>query len=347
MPANTTMYGPPEGCWVCETFDPIQIQPNGITVHIENAPSTIIATTTPAAAPNTGRISLWARCSIPVIVRASRVNESQGYERPGIAGSGAIACGVAAIASGVGDVRLWARSDQSAWRAEERAEAECKKVDDAAARRIRVTTDMSDLADCDLIVESVKEDLEIKVELLRTLGDVGDADVATTTSSLPVRELAERSGHPDRIFGLHVFNPVQRMELVELCLPDGLRDGVAARARAWCAALEKTPVEVPDQPGFVVNRLLFPYLFDAVRLLERTGMPEADVDACMHLGAGHPMGPLRLLDFIGLDVAAAIGQSLFDDTEEERYRPPGRIEELIGEGKLGRKSDAGFYDYGG
>jgi 3-hydroxybutyryl-CoA dehydrogenase len=135
------------------------------------------------------------------------------------------------------------------------------------------------------------------------------------------------------------------MELIELCLPDGLRDGVADRARAWCAALSKTPVEVPDQPGFVVNRLLFPYLFDAVRVMERTGMPAADVDACMQLGAGHPMGPLRLLDFVGLDVAAAIGQSLFDDTGEDRYRAPGLIEELIGAGKLGRKSGAGFYTY--
>jgi 3-hydroxybutyryl-CoA dehydrogenase len=273
------------------------------------------------------------------------MNESQGYERPGIAGSGAIACGVAACASSLGEVRLWARSDRSAWRAEERAEAECGKVDGATAKRIRVTTDIADLADRDLIVESVKEDLDIKVELMRELGTVGDADLASTTSSLPVSELAERSGHADRVFGLHVFNPVQRMELVELCLPDGLRGGVADRAQAWCVALSKTPVQVPDQPGFVVNRLLFPYLFDAVRVLERTGMPEGDVDACMHLGAGHPMGPLRLLDFIGLDVAAAIGQSLFDDTGEERYRAPGRIEELIGEGRLGRKSGAGFYTY--
>jgi 3-hydroxybutyryl-CoA dehydrogenase len=185
----------------------------------------------------------------------------------------------------------------------------------------------------------------VKVELLRTLGDAGDADLATTTSSLPLRELGERSGHADRVFGLHVFNPVQRMELVELCLPDGLRDGVGERAQTWCGALEKRPVVVPDQPGFVVNRLLFPYLFDAVRLLERTGMSAEEVDACMQLGAGHPMGPLRLLDFIGLDVAAAIGQSLVDDTAEERYRAPGRIEELIGERRLGRKSGAGFYDY--
>jgi 3-hydroxybutyryl-CoA dehydrogenase len=104
-------------------------------------------------------------------------------------------------------------------------------------------------------------------------------------------------------------------------------------------------IEVPDQPGFIVNRLLFPYLFDAVRLMERTGMEAHDVDSCMRLGARHPMGPLRLLDFIGLDVAASIGESLFTDTEEGRYRAPGLLEELIGEGRLGRKSQAGFYEY--
>jgi 3-hydroxybutyryl-CoA dehydrogenase len=273
------------------------------------------------------------------------VSGSEGYERPGIAGSGAIACGIAACASALGEVRLWARSDVSAWRAEERCEEECAKVDGATPRMIRVTTKIDDLAECDLIVESVKEDLDVKTELLDALGETGDADLASTTSSLSVRELGERSGHANRVFGLHVFNPVPRMELIELCLPDALRDGVADRARAWCAALAKTPVEVPDQPGFVVNRLLFPYLFDAVRVMERTGMPAADVDASMQLGAGHPMGPLRLLDFVGLDVAAAIGQSLFDDTGEDRYRAPGLIEELIGDGKLGRKNGAGFYDY--
>jgi 3-hydroxybutyryl-CoA dehydrogenase len=283
---------------------------------------------------------------VPRVIVTGRVSDSDGYTQPGIAGSGTIACGLAASASALGNVRLWARSDVSAWRAEERAEQECAKVEGAVPGHIRVTTAFEDLAGCDLIVESVKEDLDLKVDVLRALGDAADeADLASTTSSLPVRELGERSGHAERVFGLHVFNPVQRMELVELCLPDGLREGVRDRVRAWCGALSKTPVDVPDQPGFVVNRLLFPYLFDAVRLLERTGMEVADVDACMQLGAGHPMGPLRLLDFIGLDVAAAIGQSLFDDAAEERYRAPGLIEELIGQGRLGRKSGAGFYDY--
>jgi 3-hydroxybutyryl-CoA dehydrogenase len=274
------------------------------------------------------------------------VNGSGEYRRPAVAGSGVIGCSLAACATAVGEVRLLARSDVSAWRAEERAQADCSKVEGGTPDRIRVTTAPADLSDCDLVIEAVIEDFEAKIEVLRTLGDsCPEADLATTTSSLPVAELARRSGHPDRVIGFHVFNPVQRMELVELCIPDGVRDGVRERIRTWSRALGKTVIEVPDQPGFVVNRLLFPYLFDAVRLVERTGMEAADVDSCMQLGAGYPMGPLRLLDYIGLDVAAAIGQGLFADTEEDRYRAPGLIEELIGDGRLGRKSRAGFYEY--
>jgi 3-hydroxybutyryl-CoA dehydrogenase len=274
------------------------------------------------------------------------VNGSGEYRRPSVVGSGVIGCSLAACATAIGEVRLLARSDASAWRAEERAQADCSKVEGGTPDRIRVTTNPADLSDCDLVIEAVIEDLEAKIEVLRKLGDsCPQADLATTTSSLPVSELARRSGHPDRVLGFHVFNPVQRMELVELCFPDGARDGMRERVRAWSRALGKTVIEVPDQPGFVVNRLLFPYLFDAVRLVERTGMEAADVDSCMRLGAGYPMGPLRLLDYIGLDVAAAIGLSLFADTEEDRYRAPGLLEQLIGDGKLGRKSRAGFYEY--
>jgi 3-hydroxybutyryl-CoA dehydrogenase len=263
-----------------------------------------------------------------------------------VVGTGVIGCSLAACATTVGDVRLLARSDMSAWRAEERAQADCSKVDGGVPDRIRVTTDPADLSNSDLVVEAVIEDLDAKSDLLRELGEFcPDADLASTTSSLPVAELATRSGHPDRVFGFHVFNPVQRMELVELCVPDRARNGVRERARGWARALGKTVIEVPDQPGFVVNRLLFPYLFDAVRLMERTGMEATDIDSCMQMGARHPMGPLRLLDFVGLDVAASIGESLFNDTDDGRYRAPGLIEELIGEGKLGRKSKAGFYEY--
>ena len=274
------------------------------------------------------------------------MNQAEGYERPAIAGSGTIACGLAACASALGEVRLLARSDVSAWRAEEQAQAAAGKLDGGIPEQIRVTTSDSDLVGCDLIVEAIIEDPEAKVPQLKALAEVApQADLATTTSSLSVTDLASRTGHPERVFGLHVFNPPDRMELVELCLPNAVREGVADRARTWCHALGKTVVEVPDQPGFVVNRLLFPFLFDAVRLMERTGMEAADVDACLKLGASHPMGPLRLLDFVGLDVAQAIGESLFADAPEERYRPPGLLIELVGAGKLGRKSGAGFYAY--
>jgi 3-hydroxybutyryl-CoA dehydrogenase len=275
------------------------------------------------------------------------VNASEGYKHPGIAGSGTIATGLAATATATGKTLLLARSDASAWRAEEKATAACAKIDGADAGRLKVTTNPADLAECDIVVEAVKEEADIKSELLSTLGEAApDADLASTTSSLSVGELGERSGNANRFFGLHVFNPVPRMKLVELCFPESVDDAVRERALAWCGALGKTAVEVPDQAGFVVNRLLFPYLFDAVRMLERTGLEPGEVDSCMTLGAGHPMGPLAVLDFVGLDVAEAIGDALYADSQEPAHKPPGLMVEMIGEGKLGRKSDAGFYDYG-
>jgi len=271
---------------------------------------------------------------------------AEGYKHPAVAGSGTIACDLAAIATTTGPTVLLARSDASAWRAEEQAVAACGKVEDADAGRLRVTTNPGDLDGCDLIVESVIEQLDVKTGLLAELAEAApDADLATTTSSLSVGEIGEGSGRGDRVFGLHVFNPVPRMKLVELCFPGGLVNGVRERALAWCGALGKTAVEVPDQAGFVVNRLLFPYLFDAVRMLERTGMSAGEVDSCMTLGAGLPMGPLALLDFVGLDVAEAIGDALHADSSEPAHRPPGLLVEMVGEGKLGRKSGAGFYEY--
>ena len=136
------------------------------------------------------------------------------------------------------------------------------------------------------------------------------------------------------------------MPLVELCFPAEAEADTRSRANAFCAAIGKTAVEVPDEAGFVVNRLLFPYLFDAVRLLERTGLEPAEIDACMKLGASHPMGPLELLDLVGLDVAESIGEALYADSGEPGHRPPGRIKSLVREGRLGRKSGAGFHEYG-
>jgi 3-hydroxybutyryl-CoA dehydrogenase len=250
--------------------------------------------------------------------------------RLGIAGSGAIACGLARAAAGSHEVVLWARSEGSRDRA-------CTKVEDAAT----VVTELSELAGCPVVVEAVSEDLETKRELYGLLAGVlgEDAVLATTTSSLSVAELAEASGRPDRFAALHVFNPVDRMKLVELSFPDRASEETRQRLLELCERLEKTAVEVPDAAGFVVNKLLFPYLFDAVRLLERNGLSPEAIDTCMKLGAGHPMGPLALLDFVGLDVAAAIGESIGAEI-------PVRVRELIDEGRLGRKAGAGFYDYG-
>lgn len=269
-----------------------------------------------------------------------------GYERPGIAGSGTIATGLAACASALGEVRLLARSDTSAWRAEEETQAAAAKLEGAVHGRIKVTTDAAQLAGCDLVVEAITEDTDAKATLLADLGTTATgADLATTTSSLSISELGERSGHADRFFGLHVFNPVTRMELVELCIPEGARDGLADRAAAWCRALDKVAVEVPDRSGFVVNRLLFPYLFDAVRLKETAGLSPAAVDDCMRLGAGHPMGPLKLLDFVGLDVAQAIGETLHAESGDPAHQPPKTIGEMVSAGKLGKKAGEGFYTY--
>ncbi|MDQ3572961.1 MAG: 3-hydroxyacyl-CoA dehydrogenase family protein [Actinomycetota bacterium] len=274
------------------------------------------------------------------------MNRADGYERPGIAGSGTIATGLAACASTLGEVVLLARSDESAWRAEEQAMKGAERLEGAVAGHIKVTTDPTVMADRDLIIEAIAEDPDAKAVLIAELGNIAsDADLATTTSSLSIADLAGRSGHAERFFGLHVFNPVPRMELVELCIPPGVCDGLAGRARAWCEALDKVAVEVPDSAGFVVNRLLFPYLFDAVRLMERSELSAAGVDDCMRLGAGHPMGPLKLLDFVGLDVAKAIGEVLHEESGDGAHLPPRTIVDLVAQEKLGRKSGQGFYTY--
>ena len=250
--------------------------------------------------------------------------------RLGIAGSGAIACGLARAAADSHEVVLWARSAESADRA-------CGKVDEAGAR---VATDLAELAGCTIVVEAIAEDRAGKRELYERLAAVlpADAVLATTTSSLSADELGADSGRPERFAALHVFNPVTKMALVELAFPDAASDDTRARARALCDALGKTAVEVSDTPGFVVNRLLFPYLFDAVELLERTGMAAADVDTCMKLGAGHPLGPLALLDLVGLDVAQAIGHAI-------GVPVPARVDALVADGALGRKSGRGFHSY--
>jgi 3-hydroxybutyryl-CoA dehydrogenase len=263
-------------------------------------------------------------------------------ERVAIAGSGTIASGLAAVAAAQGDVLVWARSQASAERAERSVAKHCEKIAElnGYAKRVRIVTEIEALADSTFLVEAVSEELDCKSALLAQLGAMTGPEeiLATTTSSLSIAELADVSGHPDRFLGLHVFNPVPRMELVELAYAPATRPELRRRARDLCTALGKTAVEVPDTPGFVVNRLLFPYLFDAVELMVSSDLAPEDIDRCMTLGAGMPMGPIALLDFVGLDVSVAIGETI-------GAAVPERLRELVAEGALGRKCGRGLYVY--
>jgi 3-hydroxybutyryl-CoA dehydrogenase len=266
-------------------------------------------------------------------------------ETLGIAGAGTIATGLAALATSATDVILWARSETSAERAAASIARSCEKLAELGAdpSRVRIVTDLTELGRGTYLVEAIAEDRASKGQLLAALGDLAtesgdDTILATTTSSLCVAELAQASGVPERFAGLHVFNPVPRMQLVEVVFPPKTNGTTRARTSALCEALGKTVVEVPDTAGFVVNRLLFPYLFDAVAFMTANALEPEQVDTCMTLGAGLPMGPLTLLDFVGLDVAKAIGESI-------GLEVPAAIEERIGEGALGRKVGRGFYIY--
>jgi 3-hydroxybutyryl-CoA dehydrogenase len=264
-------------------------------------------------------------------------------ERLGIAGSGVIGCGLAVTAAEHNDVLLWARSSNSAHRAHTHVGRIGAKLGGFDADRIRIVTDLDELSGATFLVEAVIEQHDSKAALLASLGKLArhagtDAVLATTTSSLSIAELADASGHTENFVGFHLFNPVPKMKLVELAFPPQATLQTRRRAHELCETLGKTPIEVPDLPGFVVNRLLFPYLFSAVELMSETGVAPGDIDTCMTLGAGLPMGPIALLDYVGLDVSTAIGESL-------RVPVPQLLLELVEAGSLGRKTGAGFYRY--
>jgi 3-hydroxybutyryl-CoA dehydrogenase len=252
-------------------------------------------------------------------------------ERLGIVGGGTIACGLAATAAQHGDVVLWARSPDKARASLDKT---CGRLE-IDPEKVKVSDDLGALSEATVVVEAIAEDLEAKRELYRGIPNGNGSLLATTTSSLSIGELNTAAERPGQFFGLHVFNPVPKMKLVELVFPEDASAETRERAKALCEALGKTAVEVPDVPGFVVNRLLFPYLFSAVRLMEETGMDPADIDTCMKLGAGHPLGPLALLDLVGLDVSKAIGEEIGTEIPET-------VERLVAEGALGRKSGRGL-----
>jgi 3-hydroxybutyryl-CoA dehydrogenase len=216
-----------------------------------------------------------------------------------------------------------------------------------ALGRLSFDTGLSVLADCDIIIEAVTEDLELKNQLWRELdGLCGPATIfASNTSSLTIAAMAAATGRPDRFVGLHFFNPVPLMPLVEVVRTVTTSPDTFERVFAFARALGKEPVAAVDSPGFIVNLLLVPYLLDAARALERGVASTADLDRAMQLGCGHPMGPLALMDFIGLDTVVRIADIMFDAYRETRYAPPPLLRRMVLAGFFGRKSGKGFYDY--
>jgi 3-hydroxybutyryl-CoA dehydrogenase len=226
------------------------------------------------------------------------------------------------------------------------------KLDDAAARavreRIELTTSLEAIGQADLVVEAVPENERLKLEVMGAIdGAVADgAIVASNTSSIPIAELAQASSDPSRVLGLHFFSPVPVMRLVEVVIALDTSSETVARAKRFIERLGKRPIETKDRSGFIVNMLLVPYLMAAVRMYEDGFATREDIDDGMKLGCGHPMGPLTLCDFIGLDVLYAVCDSLYEEFKRDEYAPPPLMKRMVASGRLGRKSGRGFYDYG-
>jgi 3-hydroxybutyryl-CoA dehydrogenase len=218
---------------------------------------------------------------------------------------------------------------------------------DAALARVTTTSDLGALKGTDLVIESVVEDLAVKKELFNELDRItGDETIlATNTSTLPVIELAMRTGRPDKVCGVHFFNPAPVMELVELVRPLTVSDETIASVRAFAEACGKTPVEVKDQAGFIVNALLFPYLNNAVRLYEQGVASIEDIDTAMKGGCGFPMGPFALLDLVGLDTSLAILDALYAEFRDPNYAAVPLLRRMVTAELFGRKSGQGFLDY--
>jgi 3-hydroxybutyryl-CoA dehydrogenase len=240
-----------------------------------------------------------------------------------------------------------ARVDASLDRAVSRGKLDADAADEARAR-ITATTDLAALADVDLVIEAATEDPTAKGGIFARLGEVTRADVAlaSNTSSIPIASLGEASGRPEAVIGMHFFNPVPVMDLIEITPSAATAPEVYALVRAFGEeVLGKTCVRSSDEAGFIVNRLLLPFLYDAMRLAERDFATAEDIDTAIRLGLGHPMGPLALADLIGLDTVRNIGEVLHGAFGDARYEAPAVLGRLIAEGRLGRKSGGGFFSY--
>ncbi len=279
-------------------------------------------------------------------------------KRVGIIGSGIMGSGIAEVAAKSGhEVILRSRQQSSADAMVAGLEKSlAKQVDrgkleaadrDATLSRVSATHDLHALRDCDLVIESVVEDLAVKKELFRELDLLvnDEAILATNTSTLPVVEMAVVTEHPERVCGVHFFNPAPMMSLVEIIRPLTASDETIASVTEFAEACGKKPVEVKDRAGFIVNALLFPYLNNAVRMLENQTASRDHIDEAMKGGCNFPMGPLALLDLVGLDTSVAILDALYDEFRDPNYAAAPALRRMVAAGHLGRKSGKGFYDY--
>ena len=279
-------------------------------------------------------------------------------ERVGILGSGIMGSGIAEVAAKSGfEVVLRSRKQETADAMVASLEkslakqVERGKLEQAAADEVRARVSATDhlgaLVDCDLVIESVVEDLDVKRSLFAELDSVvkDSAILATNTSTLPVVEMAVATARADKVCGVHFFNPAPAMSLVEIVRPLTASDETIEAATAFATACGKNPVQVKDQAGFIVNALLFPYLNNAVRLLENGTASAEDIDTAMKGGCNFPMGPLALLDLVGLDTSLAILDALYEEFKDPNYAAVPVLRRMVSAGQLGRKSGAGFYDY--
>jgi 3-hydroxybutyryl-CoA dehydrogenase len=276
----------------------------------------------------------------------------------GIVGSGIMGAGVAEVAAKAGlDVILRSRQQASAdamVASLERSlakQVERGKLEETAAKeigaRVSATDDLHALHDCDLVLESVVEDLEVKKELFTRLDDIVKPEgiLATNTSTLPVVELAVVTERPSQVVGIHFFNPAPMMSLVEVVRPMTASDETVAAAKEFASGCGKDVVEVKDRAGFIVNALLFPYLNNAVRMLESGTATRDDIDTAMKGGCNFPMGPLALLDLVGLDTSLSILDALYEEFKDPNYAAMPLLRRMVAAGQLGRKSGAGFFTY--
>ena len=274
----------------------------------------------------------------------------------GIVGSGIMGSGIAEVAAKAGvDVVLRSRQQESADAMLASLEKSLAKqvsrgkLEEQAAKeisaRVSATDDLQALADCDLVLESVVEDLAVKKELFQQLEDIvmPEAILATNTSTLPVVELAMATERPDKVVGIHFFNPAPMMSLVEVIAPLTASESTVAIAKEFATACGKDVVEVKDRAGFIVNELLVPYLNNAVRMLEAGTASRDDIDTAMKGGCNFPMGPLALLDLVGLDTSLSILDALYDEFRDPNYAALPLLRRMVTAGQLGRKSGAGFY----